>query len=136
MTIPALGSLVQSFFVDYLQVQKGLRGTSVRSYRDVMRLFLCFVAQEARRKITRLTLQELTCERVQQFLRHLEQDRHNHISTRNHRLAALRNFYEYLASRVPELLATCERVAAIPTKRVAPPQTNFLEREEVTALLR
>jgi integrase/recombinase XerD len=136
MTFPAVGSLVQSYFVDYLQVQKGLRRTSVRSYRDVMRLFLCFVAQEARRKITRLTLQDLTCERVQLFLRHLEQDRHNHISTRNHRLAALRTFYEYLASRVPELLATCERVAAIPTKRVAPPQTNFLEREEVTALLR
>lgn len=136
MTTPAVGSLVHSFFVDYLQVQKGLRPTSVRSYRDAMRLFLCFAAQQARRKITQLTLQDLTCERVQQFLRHLEQDRHNHIPTRNHRLAALRTFYEYLASRVPELLATCERVAAIPTKRVAPPQTHFLEREEITALLR
>ncbi len=136
MTTPAVGSLVQSFFVDYLQVQKGLRPASVRSYRDVLRLFLCFVAQQARRKITKLTLEELSYEQVQQFLRHLEQDRHNHIRTRNHRLAAVRTFYEYLASRVPELLATCERVAAIPTKRVAPPATHYLEREEVTALLR
>jgi site-specific recombinase XerD len=136
MTKPTVGSLVQSFFVDYLQVQKGLRPASVRSYRDVVRLFLCFVAQLARRKITKLTLEELSYEHVQQFLRHLEQERHNHIRTRNHRLTALRTFYEYLASRVPELLATCERVAAIPTKRVAPPQTHYLEREEVTALLR
>jgi integrase/recombinase XerD len=136
MTTPAVGALVHSFFVDYLRVQKGLRPASVRSYRDVLRLFLSFVAQQARRKITRLTLEDLTCERVQQFLRHLEQDRHNHIRTRNHRLAALRTFYEYLASRVPELLGTCERVAAVPSKRVAPPPTHFLEREEVTELLR
>lgn len=135
MTTPGVGSLVQSFFVDYLQVQKGLRPASVRSYRDVLRLFLCFVAQQAQRKITKLTHEELGYEHVQQFLRHLEQDRHNHIRTRNHRLAALRTFYEYLGSRVPELLATCERVADIPTKRVAPSPTHYLEREEVTALL-
>ena len=30
----ALGSLVHAFFVDYLQVQKRLRPSSVRSYRD------------------------------------------------------------------------------------------------------
>jgi site-specific recombinase XerD len=135
MTVPALGSLVQSFFIDHLQVQKGLRPASVRSYRDVLRLFLCFVAQNARRKITRLTIEEFTSERVQLFLRHLEQERSNHIRTRNHRLAALRTFYEYLASRVPEMLATCQRVAAIPTKRVAPAPTHFLEREEMAALL-
>ena len=60
MTIPALGPLVQSFFADHLQAQKGLRPASVRSYRDVLRLFLCFVAQQARRKITKLTLEALT----------------------------------------------------------------------------
>lgn len=136
MTTPAIGSLVHSFIVDYLQVQKGLRPASVRSYRDVLRLFLCFAAEQTRRKITKLTLQDLSSERVQHFLRHLEQDRHNHIRTRNHRLAALRTFYEYLASRVPEFLATCERVTAIPTKRVAPAETHFLERDEITALLR
>jgi site-specific recombinase XerD len=106
MTAPAVGSLVQSFFVDYLQVQKGLRPASVRSYRDVLRLFLCFVAQQARRKITKLTLEELSYEHVQQFLRHLEQDRHNHIRTRNHRLAAMRTFYEYLARLVNHQRAT------------------------------
>ena len=68
MTTPALGYLVHSFFVDYLQVQKGLRLASVRSYRDVLRLFLGFVGREARRPITRLSLQDLNYGRVQQFL--------------------------------------------------------------------
>jgi site-specific recombinase XerD len=136
MTTPTLGALIHSYFVDHLQVQKGLRLASVRSYRDAIRLFLCFVAREARRPITRLSPLDLTRERVQQFLRHLEQERHNHIRTRNQRLAALHTFFEYLAQRAPEMLGICEQVAAIPVKRVAPPETHFLERDEVSALLR
>ena len=34
------------------------------------------------------------------------------------------------------MLAVCQQVAAIPIKRVAPPETRFLERDEVQALLR
>jgi integrase/recombinase XerD len=136
MTTPTLGTSVHSYFVDHLQAQKGLRLASIRSYRDAVRLFLCFVAREARSPITRLSLQDLTFERVQDFLGHLEQERHNHIRTRNQRLAALHSFFEYLAQRVPEMLGVCERVAAIPIKRVAPPETRFLDREEVSALLR
>src|SRR5436853_18519 len=70
MSTPTLGSLVHSFFVDHLQVQKGLRLASIRSYRDAVRLFLDFIAREARRPITRLSPQDLTCERVQRFLQH------------------------------------------------------------------
>jgi integrase/recombinase XerD len=135
MTTPTLGALVHSFFVDHLQAQKGLCLASVRSYRDAVRLFLCFVAREARRPITRLSPPDLTDKRVQQFLQHLEQERHNHIRTRNQRLAALHTFFEYLAQRMPEMLGICERVAAIPVKRVAPPETHFLDRDEVSALL-
>jgi integrase/recombinase XerD len=136
MTTPTLGAVIHSFFVDHLQAQKGLRLASVRSYRDAIRLFLGFVAREARSPITRLSLEDLTFERVQQFLQHLERERHNHIRTRNQRLAALHTFFEYVAQRVPEMLGTCERVTAIPVKRVAPPETHFLDRDEVSVLLR
>ena len=82
-----------------------------------------------------MSLQDLSYERVQQFLLNLEHERHNHIRTRNHRLAVLHTFFEYLSHRVPEMLDVCERVAAIPTKRIAPPETHFLDREEVAMLL-
>jgi hypothetical protein len=39
---PPLGQLMQSFFTDYLPVQKGLRLGSIRSYRDTMSLLLRF----------------------------------------------------------------------------------------------
>jgi site-specific recombinase XerD len=131
---PPLGQIVRSFFEDYLKVQKGLRPASVRSYRDALRLFLTFASQGLHRPITRLDVQDLTMERMVAFLRHLEQSRGNHIRTRNQRLAALRTFFAYVASRVPEMLEAAQRVTTIPIKRVAPPETHFLEREEVTAL--
>lgn len=134
MSKPTLGVIVYAFFVDHLQLEKGLQPASIRSYRDGLRLFLNYVATDMGRKISRLSLRDLTFERVLGFLRHLEEDRHNHISTRNHRLAVLHTFFEYIATRVPEMLAVVERVAAIPRKRVAPPETRYLTREEVDAL--
>jgi site-specific recombinase XerD len=131
-----LGPVLHSFFLDHLITVKGLRPTSVRSYRDTIRLLLAFVAADKGCKITRLRLEDLTFARVVGFLRSLEEDRGNHARTRNQRLAVLHTLFEYIATRSPEMLAVCQRVAAIPTKRVAPPETRFLERDEIQRLLR
>lgn len=131
-----LGPILHSFFADHLITVKGLRPASVRSYRDTIRLLLVFVAAERRSKITRLTLGDLTFAGVLAFLRHLEEDRGNHSRTRNQRIAALHTLFEYIATRSPEMLAVCQQVAAIPAKRVAPPETRFLERDEVEQILR
>jgi site-specific recombinase XerD len=133
---PALGSLVQSCFVDHLSVQRGLRLGSIRSYRDTIRLFLCFVSEQHHRPISSLTLQDLTFERVLAFLKHLELERSNCVRTRNQRRAALNTFFAYLALRAPEMLAACQQIAAIPVKRTSLPDTHYLEREEVAALFR
>ena len=135
MTAQPLGPILHSYFLEHLIAVKGLRPGSVRSYRDTIRLLLVFLAAQKRCKITRLTLEDLTLERILAFLRHLEEDRGNHIRIRNQRLAALHSLFEYIATRSPEMLAVCQQVAAIPIKRVAPPETRFLERDEIQALL-
>ena len=129
-----MGPLIYSFFEDYLKVQRGLRPATVKSYRDALLLYLHFVAEDTHHKISRLLLVELTYERVTRFLKHLEENRGNSVSTRNQRLAALRTFFEYAASRVPEMLMESERVATIPVKRTPPPETYFLERDDIQAL--
>lgn len=131
-----LGQLLHSFFVDHLMAVKGLRPASVRSYRDTIRLLLVFIAAEKRCRLTRLTLEDLTVDRMIRFLRYLEQDRGNHVRTRNQRLAALHSLFEYIAGRAPEMLLVGQQVASIPMKRVPPPETRFLERDEVEGLLR
>jgi integrase/recombinase XerD len=134
MSSLTLGTFVHEFFVDYLGPQKGLRQSSVRSYRDTLRLFLPFVANDARKSISRMQFEDLRLERVLAFLRHMEQDRHNSVPTRNQRLAALRTFFEYLGRRCPEALYLCQQVAAIPTKRTLLPDTRFIAREQVQEL--
>jgi integrase/recombinase XerD len=134
MTPPTLGSLIYSFFLDYLLQQKGLRPGSIRSYRDTLRLFLLSVAADAKHGISGLRLEDLSFERVLGYLRDLEQTRHNGVPTRNQRLAALHTFFEYVGRRVPEMLHVCEQVAAIPTKRTPLPETRFMAREEIQAL--
>ena len=131
-----LGPLVHSFFLDHLRTVKGLRPASVRSYRDTIRLLLCFVAEQKRTRITKLNIEDLTFEHVLAFLRYLEDDRHNHVRTRNQRLAALHTLFDYIAMREPDMLGVCQRVKAIPMKRAAPAETHYLERDEVAALLR
>jgi integrase/recombinase XerD len=131
-----IGPLIQSFFVDHLVTVKGLRLASVRSYRDTIRLLLGFVAKDNKTKITKLTVDDLTFDRIVGFLRYLEDERHNHVRTRNQRLAAVHTLFDYIAARQPEMLAVCQRVAAIPMKRAAPAETRFLERDEIEALFR
>jgi site-specific recombinase XerD len=130
----SLGPILYSFFEDHLKIQKGLRQASIKSYRDVMILFLNFIVQTTHCKISRLRLTDLTCERTISFLKYLEKQRGNQIATRNQRLAALHTFFEYAAGRVPEILIEAERVAAIPFKRTPPPETYFLERDEIQTL--
>jgi len=134
MDAPSLGSLVHGFFVDYLELQRRVQPATLRSYRDGVRLFLRFVSEHQRRRITRLSVEDLTFELVLAFLRHLEEERGNHPRTRNQRLAALHAFFDFLADRVPEMLRTGERVAAIRPKRVPPPEPHHLEREQIGAL--
>ena len=134
MNTPALGMLIRSFFEDYLICQKGLSAATIKSYRDGLRLFLGYVAEDRSCRITRLTTADLTANEVTAFLNEIELKRNNHVRTRNQRLAGLRSFFGYLASRVPEALQEAERVEAIPRKRVAPAVTGFLERDEIQTL--
>src|SRR5688572_26580324 len=134
MTTPTLGSMVHTFFDDYLKVQKGLRPHSVRSYRDAMRLFLQFTSKNLECKITRLSLDDLTSGLVCRFLSSLEEARANSVRSRNQRLAALRAFFEYLGRQLPDRLAQAQQVVSIPQKRTQPPETFFLERDEIKSI--
>jgi integrase/recombinase XerD len=132
---PLLGAVLASFFNDYLKLQKGLRPNSIRSYADAMRLFLQFAAQTGKKKITQLTLDDLDADLVSKFLNTLEESRGNAAQSRNQRLAALRTFFEYVGQRFPERIGQAQKVATIPRKRTQPPETIFLERDEIEATL-
>src|ERR1035438_1422523 len=135
VSTPTLGSTLASFFNDYLKLQRGLRPNSIASYADAMRLLLQFAAANHKKRITQLGLDDLDADLVSQFLNSLGERRGNAAQSRNQRLAALRTFFEYVAQRFPDRLRQAQKVAAIPRKRAQPPETIFLERDEIEGTL-
>lgn len=131
----ALARALRDFFADHLPRLRGVSPHTVRSYRDSLALLLRFVAERRRRPVARLDLDDLEPEAVVAFLQHLEDDRHNSVSTRNVRLAALHAFVRYLAARHPERLEPCQRILGIPFKRARSRPIEYLEYEEIQAVL-
>jgi site-specific recombinase XerD len=69
------------------------------------------------------------------FLQHLEAERHNQPATRNVRLAAIHAFARYCATQHPDRLEQCQRVLAVPFKRTGSRPIEYLEYEEIQAVL-
>tara|TARA_R110002073_G_scaffold323094_1_gene500089 strand:+ start:1722 stop:2720 length:999 start_codon:yes stop_codon:yes gene_type:complete len=135
MKLDPLPQLLRMFFTDWMVQQRNASQHTVKSYRDTWRLFLRFVAARRDRPVVRLTLSELTATEVIAFLQHLESVRGDTIGTRNCRLAALRSFFGFVAMREPELMAQCAEVMNVPTKKAPIRAPDYLEPEEVRAIL-
>ena len=124
------------FFQDYLPGQRGLSLHTIRSYRDSVLLFLRYTAKDTQRRMEAMTLADFSADHVTRFLRHLEMERHNGITTRNARLAGLHTFARFLTAHYPEHMATFQSVLGIPFKRGAQRvPVDYLEVSEVETLL-
>jgi integrase/recombinase XerC len=128
-------TLIRAFFYEWLVEQRNASGHTVRSYRDTWRLFLRFVAQRAKKTVAMITLADLTANEVVAFLRHAEQERGGTIGTRNCRLAAIRSFFNFLATRDPTFIDFCVNVLNIPVKRAPLSDPCYLDPAEVAAIL-
>jgi site-specific recombinase XerD len=126
---------LQAFFTDRLARQRQASPRTVASYRDTMRLLLCFVQERTAKTPSALEWGDLDEIMISRFLDHLEVDRHNSARTRNLRLTAIRSLFQYASLRHPEHAADIARVLAIPPKRVDKPTVTFLTAAETVALL-
>lgn len=114
--------------------RRNIRPTTIRSYRDALKLFLQYAAAACGRPVTRLRCADLTARRGLDFLRDIESVRGCGIATRSQRLAEARSFLRYWAGREHTALAEALRVEAIPVKHSAAPETGYLDRDQVQAL--
>jgi integrase/recombinase XerC len=131
----ALAPLLQGFFHDWLVKQRDVSAHTVRSYRDTWKLFLRFAAEHHHRPVAKLRLADLAAPEVLAFLEHVERDRHVSVGTRNCRLAALRSFYSFVATREPLAIAQCTAVLHIPTKRTATRAPCHLEPGDIELIV-
>lgn len=116
----------------------GLRGCSpntVASYRDTFKLLIVFFRDERSVPPDKLTLDRIDAVAIAGFLDWLHAGRHNSVSTRNQRLAAISSFYRWMQSQDPARMACCQNILAIPAKRAPQPAINHLTVEQTRRLL-
>jgi site-specific recombinase XerD len=132
----ALGCAVVRFFQEYLPGLRGMSEHTIHSYRDALVLFFQCASRHTGRAIADLDLADVTAAQVVSFLASLETERHNGITTRNARLAALHTFARFLTTEHPAHLAELQRILGVPFKRGARnAPIEYLEQHEVRALL-
>ena len=135
MTGHPLPPLLQAFFTDRLITQLGASPNTVASFRDAFKLLLNFAEKDTGKRPTDLLVEDVDAGLVGRFLDHLECDRRNSARTRNARLTAIRSFFGHVSRCEPALLDHCRRVLAMPSKRFEQRMIEYLDEEEIKALV-
>ena len=130
-----VGPWIGRFLLEHVVTERNLSRNTQKSYRDTFKLLMPFVGQKARKAVDRLAFGDLTAKRVRQFLGHIEDERRCSVQTRNQRLAAIRAFAAYVASREPAHIGWCGQIRAIQSKKASPASISWLTTQEMTALL-
>lgn len=130
-----LGPWVRRFLLEHLVTERNLAHNTQESYRDALRLLLPLLARRARRAVDRLTVDDVTPDRLRLFLKELEDNRSCSVATRNQRLAAIRSLAHFISLHSPEHVAWCGRIRTVPFKKGPHPTVTYLEKAEMDAIL-
>jgi len=131
----SVGYWVRSSLLEYLPHERGLSKNTQQSYRDAFRLLLPFVSSQSEIAVDRLTIEDISPQAIQAFLRHLESDRASRTVTRNQRLATIHAFARFVGERCPEHVSWCGHIHLVPFKRHDRGTVPYLEKDEIDALL-
>jgi len=127
--------LLHRFLTSHLAGLRGCSPNTIVSYRDTFKLLIAWFRDCRSIPPHKLTLDRIDADAITGFLDWLEAERHNSISTRNQRLAAVSSFFRWLQSQDPARMAGCQAILAIPAKRKAQPSVNHLTIEQTRRLL-
>lgn len=133
--IHPLANYIHSFFNQHLALEKGLSPNSILAYRDTIKLLLCFASGFLKKKVDQINLEELDEKLILAFLDYIEKERKCSPKTRNLRLAAIRTFFNFIGRKEPVLLNQCRQIRSIPLKKTVHKTIDYLESNEMQALL-
>ena len=128
-------SLIVSFFHNYLRDQVGCSPYTIQSYCECIRLLIQYCCRQQQVTADQFNIETISDNMILAFLDSLQKDRGNLPQTRNHRLAAIKSFYRYLALQEPTLMDACKRICAIRAKKTEQKIIEPLTEEEVKAIL-
>jgi site-specific recombinase XerD len=123
------------YFTTYMPGVLGLSSKTIGSYQDAFYVFLRYCKMKKKIEPEKITLKMLDLELVTDFLQSLEEDG-NSISTRNHRLTALRSFFKYIQLVEPKYIYLMQQLLAIKHKKCKKASVNYLTVDGIKLLLK
>jgi site-specific recombinase XerD len=131
----SLLALTESFFQGYLRHTRGASVHTIRAYRDALKLFYLFLADQKHKRVADLAVEDIQSDSVLAFLNHVESKRGNSAVTRNCRLSAVRSFVQHLLRQDVTRAGQYGRILAIGNKRAVRRTAIYLEPEEARAVI-
>ena len=131
----ALAPHISAFLGQHLPRDRRASRHTIESYAVSFQLLVCFAADRLGVRPCQIEIEQLDVPLILDFLDSLEQVRGNAIRTRNLRLVAFKSFFRYLEHRAPACLDLARQVHAIPSKRFDEALVDYLDRDELRALL-
>ena len=126
---------LRRFLTSYLAGLRGCSPATIASYRDTFKLLIAWFRDERSVPPARLALDHLDADAVTAFLGWLQDSRHNSVSTRNQRLAAISSFATWMQNEDPARMACWQDILAIPSKKQDRPAVRHLTVEQARLLL-
>ena len=126
---------LRRFLTSHLAGLRGCSPNTIASYRDTFKLLIAWFRDQRSVQPGQLTLDHIDAGAVTAFLGWLQEDRHNSVSTRNQRLAAISSYCTWMQTEDPARMACWQDILAIPVKKQDRPAVRHLTTEQTRRLL-
>ena len=113
----SLFGMIHDYLKIYLPKQRKLSSNTIRSYRQTLELFLDFIKETKQIPLGDVTFEMITAEMTLAFLDYTETHRNCSVSTRNNRLAAIRTFLKFSATRDLTTVVQLNEMKKVPVKK-------------------
>lgn len=127
---------ITKYFSDYLPVVKGVSINTIISYRDTFIDLLQYCEKNKKVILKNISLTSIDYRIIEDYLKYLEEEKGNSISTRNQRLACIHSFYQYLQKRELSCFDNCTSILSIPYKKAPKKNISYFSKEEITILIK
>jgi len=130
-----LSIYISDYLSRYLPGIAGLSTNTIFSYRDMFRLLLNFYECELSISPEKILIDHFNQNNITAFLKWLETNRNNSISTRNIRLASIHSFCRYLMKKEPSLMEEMRQILDIPYKKTKKGTIEYINQDTMRFLL-
>lgn len=128
-------SLVEGFFIKWLDKGRNASANTVASYRDAFSLYLRWIREEQGIAPADITMDDFTPNNIMEFLAYLQDSRGCSAKTINCRLAAFKSFCRYASYEAPQRLSLFQGIEQIPDRKMQRKEVDYLTPEEIGWLM-